>query len=122
MVDVSIQKRPHNAEGDEIQVKFPTVSTLETGNTENELVMIAQDGNNAIMPKMLDFMLKKLDEMFNQEGNTTSIHRYPFYFQRKHITSLASNHTTNDTRKYTLLYKTECPVFRLPLLFKKCPK
>ena len=72
MVDVSIQKRPHNAEGDEIQIKFPTVSTLETGNTDNEIVLIAQDGNNAIMPKMLDFMLKKLDEMLIQEGNIPS--------------------------------------------------
>ena len=71
MVDVSIQKRPYNAEGDEIQVKFPTVATLETGNTENEIVLISQDGKNAIMPNMLDFMLKKLDEMLNPEGNIT---------------------------------------------------
>ena len=71
MVEVSIQKRPNNAEGDEVQVNFPTVTTLESGNTENEIVLISQDKNNAVMPNMLDFIIKKLDEMLNQEGKNT---------------------------------------------------
>ena len=68
LIDVGIQKRPQNAEGDAVQINFPTTDKLKNERTDNELVLCSQDGINVIMPNMLGFMIKKLDEMIAPEG------------------------------------------------------
>ena len=68
LIDVGIQKRPQNVEGDAVLINFPTIQKLKNGDTENELVLCSQDGANAIMPNMLDFMIKKLKDMISPEG------------------------------------------------------
>ena len=67
-VKIQITERPMNHKGSQVTVTLPTKEHIIEAETENFLVLIAQDNERIIMPQFLTYVISKIQKERKEKG------------------------------------------------------
>lgn len=71
-ISIKANPRPQNIKGPETNVILPNKDYIINARTGNYLVLIAKDKRNVIMPKYLDFVKEKIEQIHKENGESVN--------------------------------------------------